>query len=691
MSNKLQALKKEFLVKENQLEHARKQLKKEFFGIDKVIDQVINNTRSWFILNDYQEKPLIINLWGLTGVGKTSLIQRMAALLSYSDWLFRFDLGDKNSTGFRDNLEDLCKKNEDEPLMLILDEFQHARTLIGASKQEINKDANRKIWDLIDAGKIEYYSWKIGLYRFINHINKLECLLQAGVVVEKGKIVEGADLYTSEIFGDLYEEDERKEICYFIEEDYYGNIINYAPEEFGFKLYKDVRQYLCTLDGPQIIAFLNSIIKDAKKPEIKNFTKSIIFIIGNLDEAYQMSNNLMADIDADSFYRSSLKINVSQIKEALTHRFRSEQIARLGNTHIIYPSLNKKAYQQLIDLKLKEITQKTTLKFELQLSFTKSIKQLIYKEGVVPTQGMRPVITTIDSLIQANLSSLLTTLIQKNITAEELQFSYQNEKMHIDYYHQKKCVLKETLQVLTPLEDLRKPKQNDLQAITAVHESGHAILIAVLLKTIPEVVYSVTSSSSNIGLVHTHFSSKYIAKREVINRVAAQLGGLVAEELVFGKDNVTTGASSDIQVATNLITRIIKEEGMGSLPLRYDANKNIPNVYHPHKNINLEIEQMIKEGWELAKKTLQKEYTLLLKLADHLSDVPSIQKDALREFINTYKSTPVQFIENADLLYYRNHLKNEIQQLKKSTLVSNRKHVLQKEYSALTYQKSNHK
>ena len=78
-------LKNDFLNKQAVLDNARKVLKQEFIGIDKIIDEIIDNVSSWFFLPNLQEKPVIVNLWGLTGVGKTSLVNRLVELIDFED------------------------------------------------------------------------------------------------------------------------------------------------------------------------------------------------------------------------------------------------------------------------------------------------------------------------------------------------------------------------------------------------------------------------------------------------------------------------------------------------------------------------------------------------------------------------------------------------------------------------------
>ncbi|MCJ7446528.1 MAG: hypothetical protein MUO72_02430 [Bacteroidales bacterium] len=94
MKNITSDLKENVLLKKKCLENVRIQLKKEFVGIDKVIDDLIDSFSYWYYFPELQKKPVIINLWGLTGVGKTSLIHRLVDLLGYNKRFFRFNLSE---------------------------------------------------------------------------------------------------------------------------------------------------------------------------------------------------------------------------------------------------------------------------------------------------------------------------------------------------------------------------------------------------------------------------------------------------------------------------------------------------------------------------------------------------------------------------------------------------------------------
>lgn len=656
-ANKLD-LKNDFLNKQAVLDNARKILKQEFIGINEIIDEIIDNVSSWFFLPDLQEKPVVVNLWGLTGVGKTSLVNRLVELLDFEDSFYRFDLGEKEgSFSFRDSLDELCENNDSSPVIIALDEIQHSRTVSGPFRQEVDNDKNRMIWEMIDSGRIQYVEWKRGLWSFEDLIYKLLHLLKAGVEVEKGVVVNNIELYCNEMRVSVGE----GERVLFVPDDEYETILEFAGEQLGLHLKKDVAKILLSFSANDTILFLNKVLKIGKRPSIKNFTKSLIFVLGNLDEAYTMSDNFSADIDADEFNKLSKKITVPKIKKALQNRFRNEQIARLGNIHIIYPALDKLSYQIIINNELKKYAKNLTNTFKIGVVFDNSINDIIYNEGVYPTQGVRPIFTSIHQVLKSKISFFYSVIFLKTLDIDSLHFSVRNKKLACDYRKKQQNVYSLETDITTTLENVRQTIKDDLQAITAVHESGHTVLSIVLLRTIPDVVYSITTDADSQGFVYSSFAWKYISRKELIPRVAMMLGGYVAEELIFGKENLTSGASSDIEKATEFLSTMYKSNGMGQTPIKYSIPiKEENDSYHQFGAVEEEIKNAIDEAKLLAEKTLKSEQKLLLSLADFLSDNRMLRKNDIKRFVEKAISSNVDFIEDGDYLFYREHLKKQI-------------------------------
>lgn len=652
-------LKEVFLKRQTTLDKARKVLKQEFIGIDRIIDEIVDNVSSWFFLPDLQEKPVVVNLWGLTGVGKTSLVNRLVELIDFEDSYYRFDLGEKEgSFSFRDSLDELCENNDTSPVIIALDEIQHSRTVSGPLRNEIENDKNRMIWELIDSGRIQYVEWKNGIWSFEGLINKLLHLLKAGVEVKKGVVVRNIEFYCNEMNVSV-EEGER---LLFVPENEYETIIEFAGEQLGLHLKKDVENILLSYSAIDSIHFLYKVLKIGKRPSIKYFTKALIFVLGNLDEAYTMSNNYSADIDADEFNKLSQKITVPKIKSALQNRFRNEQIARLGNIHIIYPALDKISYQKIIENELIKYSHDLTNTFKLKVQFDNSIHEIIYNEGVYPAQGVRPIFTSIHQILKSKISFFYSEIFLNTLDVDCLHFIVKNKRLVCNYRKDQHTVYTSQIEVTTTLGDVRKSKRDDLQAITAVHESGHTVLSIILLKTIPEMVYSVTTDSDNQGFVYANFAWKYISRKELIPRVAMMLGGYVAEELIFGIENLTSGASGDIEKATEFLSAMYKYNGMGQTPMKYSIPlKEINDSYHGYHEIEEEIKKAIEEARLLAQETLKSEKTLLLTLSDFLSDNRMLRKNEIKRLISKSMSNSIDLIEDGDCLFYREHLKTQIE------------------------------
>ena len=128
------------------------------------------------------------------------------------------------------------------------------------------------------------------------------------------------------------------------------------------------------------------------------------------------------------------------------------------------------------------------------------------------------------------------------------------------------------------------------------------------------------------------------------NELNAQLsslfGGRIAEEIIYGKDNITTGAGNDIQQATNLARRMVKEFGFSDKlgPLRYESNQE--EVFLGHsvsqqtnisdetaKLIDLEIKKLVVNGETSARKIISSNIKDLHIIAKGLLEYETLTAD----------------------------------------------------------------
>ena len=656
------------LRKQEILEQSKATLKKEFIGIDPVIDQVVDAISSWFLFPNLQDKPVIINLWGLTGVGKSSLVNRLSELIGFGEKYYHFDLGEDSTRnwGIKSQLEKINENINGYPIIFSLDEFQHARTIDEMGK-EIKQSSSRIIWQLLDSGKFQVSRYSFQVESLFELMVKLQYLVKLGVKVSKGKVVSDQALY-QEHMAETKEKSTKNKSLSFVPKSYYDEIYSIAPEEFESPF--AVKEKLDRLNENETFDFLEEVFSIGNSPKAVDCSKSLIFVMGNLDKAYTMSHNFSPDMEADEFHEQSLKINVPIIKKVLKQRFRNEQIARLGNTHIIYPAFNRQAFRGIIELELNKLAQKVMEQEKIKLEFDESVKALIYREGVYPTQGTRPIFTTVHQIVNTKLGRMMSELLNRKITADCLKISSQNQQLRVSYRQGEQEVHSVRFPLLLSLEKLRQNKRDDQQAIIAVHEAGHAVIAMLLMHTVPEVVYSNTAEVDSGGFVYTKFKWKYIAKQEIMNRLALYLGGLAAEKVVFGDERVTSGAEHDIEKATEFITAMLKSAGMSRIPAAYQVEDITTSdfVHDRQGKVNQEAEDWLAKAAQLAETTLREEKTLLLKLADHLSDHRQLNKAQLRDYLKAYAKHYEcdQLIEKGDQLFYRQALKSQVAKLSKA-------------------------
>lgn len=369
-------------TKMEKLSQVKAQLKKEFIGIDEVIDKVIESITSWYLIPEMNDRPVIVNLWGLTGTGKTSLVNRLIELLEINKYLY-LDLGKSNvqvqslynSNTVDSALSELSEFEKDvRSYIFVLDEFQHAKTL-DERRNEIDKPQSRSVWELLDSGKVSVTSFnRIFSRNYYEAMSEISIFKHEGIKIINGIVPNEYLNKIDEITGSLrkfktgYSEDCKDYTIVSLDLRCELRDVNEdLDSEFTEFLYK------CS-DIDDLLNELRRIKDIIDKPKIMDCSKSLVFVLGNLDEAYPMHGDFNPDIDADEYYEMTKKININDIKRCLKSRFRSEQISRLGNNHILYPSLKKDSFQKIIKLILENIKNKYEKRTNLLINFDESIE-----------------------------------------------------------------------------------------------------------------------------------------------------------------------------------------------------------------------------------------------------------------------------------------------------------------------------
>ncbi|MGE0735931.1 MAG: ATP-dependent zinc metalloprotease FtsH [Alphaproteobacteria bacterium] len=192
----------------------------------------------------------------------------------------------------------------------------------------------------------------------------------------------------------------------------------------------------------------------------------------------------------------------------------------------------------------------------------------------------------------------------------------------------------------------------DEKKLTAYHEAGHALVMMSVKNHEP--LHKVTIIPRGRALGMTMFlpeRDKYSqSKLELEALIAALFGGRVAEELIFGKDNVTTGASDDIKRATMIARRMVTEFGFSDKlgPLRYESNQEEVFLGHSvtqQKNmadatahtIDEEIRNFVEAGEKTAREILTSHVEDLHTIAKGLLEHETLSADEIRALMRGEK------------------------------------------------------
>ena len=177
--------------------------------------------------------------------------------------------------------------------------------------------------------------------------------------------------------------------------------------------------------------------------------------------------------------------------------------------------------------------------------------------------------------------------------------------------------------------------------LTAYHEAGHALVGHLVGDHDPVHKVSIIPRGRALGVTvflpeEDHHSQ---TRKAVLARICSLYGGRCAEELVFGEDAITTGASNDIQVATNLARNMVTKWGLSpSLgPIRYEEDSADPFLGRraatdthsmsdeTARKIDSEVTAIIEESYKRAMALLKKNKTKLEKLAAALIERETLE------------------------------------------------------------------
>lgn len=207
--------------------------------------------------------------------------------------------------------------------------------------------------------------------------------------------------------------------------------------------------------------------------------------------------------------------------------------------------------------------------------------------------------------------------------------------------------------VIAGVEKRSKVLTDADKELTSYHEVGHALIDKLLPDANELHKVSIIPRGMALGVTWTRpkDESVHVSKAKLLAKIAVSLGGRAAEEIVYGKDNVSTGASQDLINVTDIARKMVTAWGMSEKlgPMAY--GKNQENVFmgrdFGHQRdyseqvafeIDEEIKSIVEERYALAKQLLTENRDMLERISKELLDKETIDDKEFEQIMETVKS-----------------------------------------------------
>ncbi|HIM90535.1 MAG TPA: ATP-dependent metallopeptidase FtsH/Yme1/Tma family protein [Dehalococcoidia bacterium] len=189
--------------------------------------------------------------------------------------------------------------------------------------------------------------------------------------------------------------------------------------------------------------------------------------------------------------------------------------------------------------------------------------------------------------------------------------------------------------------------------MTAYHESGHALVAHMLPEADPVVKVTIVARGHSGGFTKTIPTEdrSLITRNQLEARLAMAMGGRVAEELVFGE--ITTGASDDLEQATNIAQTMVTRYGMSKklgprtfgkreemLFLGREISEQRDYSDRVAKTIDEEVRRLIQTAYDTAKRILTEERVRLDHISDYLLEHETIDEEQVPDLFDAPFDAP---------------------------------------------------
>lgn len=201
----------------------------------------------------------------------------------------------------------------------------------------------------------------------------------------------------------------------------------------------------------------------------------------------------------------------------------------------------------------------------------------------------------------------------------------------------------------------RKVNENE-KKIVAYHESGHALLGYILSNTgAPQIISCIPRGAGNLGYTLPDYDDEKLRSRQkMIEEISALLGGTIAEDIFFS-GNITSGASNDIERATEIAYQMCTQYGMskklGKIQIGIERNNRTTGGLKLSSETMARVDRIVKklidDIYTVSKELMIKHRDKVIILTNYLLEHEEIRKDKINELLGSeiYKSCSLTMID----------------------------------------------
>jgi cell division protease FtsH len=190
------------------------------------------------------------------------------------------------------------------------------------------------------------------------------------------------------------------------------------------------------------------------------------------------------------------------------------------------------------------------------------------------------------------------------------------------------------------MEDTKNKK------LIAYHEVGHAIVGSLLQNhdDVEKVTLIPRGSAKGLTWFSPEEDQMLISRAQLLARITTTLGGRVAERIIFGETEVTTGASNDLQQVTNIARQMVTRYGMSNLgPIALETNNNEQIFKGEMSNrIDVEVCRIINHCEQLATRIIKDNRVIIDLIVERLLDAETLNGEEFRQLVYEYTIPPIK-------------------------------------------------